>query len=81
MRRVLTAIVAVAFAIAAKSPGSSAQAPASNRTLFEGAGLILGDGSAAIENSAFLVENGQFTKVGRKGEIAAPAGTVRVDLG
>jgi imidazolonepropionase-like amidohydrolase len=80
MRRILTTILAVALAIAAKSPGSSAQAPASNRTLFEGAGLILGEGSAAIENSAFLVENGQFTKVGRKGEIVAPAGTVRVDL-
>jgi imidazolonepropionase-like amidohydrolase len=33
-----------------------------------------------MENSAFLVENNRFTRVGRKGEIQAPAGGVRVDL-
>ncbi len=30
-------------------------------TVFEGARLITGDGSAPIENSAFLVENNRFT--------------------
>ena len=30
--------------------------------LFEGARLIIGDGSAPIENSAFLIENNKFTK-------------------
>src|SRR5579864_6302336 len=49
-------------------------------TLFEGARLITGDGSTPIENSAFLVENTQFTRVGRRGQIPLPAGGVRIDL-
>ena len=48
-------------------------------TLYEGARLITGDG-AAIENSAFIVTNNQFTRVGRKGELPLPAGATRVDL-
>jgi len=48
--------------------------------LYEGARLISGTGSAAIEQSAFLVERGTITRVGRKGEIQAPAGAARVDL-
>src|SRR5262249_42396342 len=47
---------------------------------FEGARLIIGDGSAPITDSAFLVENGRFTAVGRKGQLKAPAGAARVDL-
>jgi imidazolonepropionase-like amidohydrolase len=49
-------------------------------TLFEGARLIMGDGSGPIESSAFIVENDRFTSVGRKGEIQAPPGAARVDL-
>jgi imidazolonepropionase-like amidohydrolase len=49
-------------------------------TLYEGARLITGDGSAPIENSAFLVEDMQFTQVGRRGQVRAPAGASRVDL-
>ena len=45
-------------------------------TLYEGARLITGDGSA-IENSAFLVEDTQFTQVGRRGQVRAPAGAAR----
>lgn len=48
--------------------------------LFEGARLIVGDGSAPVENSAFLVENGTIVKVGRKGEVTALPGAARVDL-
>ena len=50
------------------------------RDAVRGARLIVGDGSAPIEGSAFLVENGRFTQVGRKGEVQAPAGAARVDL-
>jgi imidazolonepropionase-like amidohydrolase len=56
-----------------------AQRPAA-ATVFEGARLIVGDGSAPIADSAFLVENGRFTTVGRKGQLKAPAGATRVDL-
>ena len=47
---------------------------------FEGARLIVGDGTSPIENAAFLVEGESFTWVGRVGEREAPAGAVRVDL-
>ena len=48
--------------------------------LYEGARLIPGDGRAPIADSAFLVERGTITRVGRKGEVGAPAGAGRVDL-
>ena len=48
--------------------------------MYEGARLIVGDGSAPIESSAFLVENARFTRVGRRGEVPAPPGAERVDL-
>jgi imidazolonepropionase-like amidohydrolase len=49
-------------------------------TVFEGARLIPGDGSAPIEDSAILVENDRFTQVGRRGQIPVPAGAAHVDL-
>ena len=58
----------------------NSQAGPSRVTVYEGARLITGDGSAPIANSAFVVENGQFTRVGRRGEIPAIAGAQRVDL-
>lgn len=58
----------------------SAAAQTETTTLFEGARLITGDGGAPLENSAFLVQNGRITQVGRKGEIHPPAGAARVDL-
>jgi imidazolonepropionase-like amidohydrolase len=54
------------------------QPPAAAPTLFEGARLIIGNGTAPIENSAFIVQNGRFSRIGRKGELAAPAR--RIDL-
>src|SRR5262245_44085266 len=48
--------------------------------VFEGARLITGDGSAPIENSVFVVENGKFSRVGRAGVVQIPAGAVRVNL-
>jgi imidazolonepropionase-like amidohydrolase len=57
-----------------------AAAQSSGATLFEGARLIAADGSAPIENSAFLVENNRFSKIGRKGQLQAPAGAARIDL-
>src|SRR5438093_8226091 len=49
-------------------------------TVFEGARLIVGDGSAPIENAAFIVQNNRITQVGRKGQLNVPAGAARVDL-
>ena len=54
--------------------------PTTRVTLFEGGRLIMGDGKAPIESSAFIVDNGRFTSVGRKGELRLPPGAARVDL-
>ena len=53
--------------------------PGSNVILFEGARLIIGDGSA-LENAAFIVENGQFTQVGLANTVEVPPSAARVDL-
>ncbi|MBZ5577754.1 MAG: amidohydrolase family protein [Acidobacteriia bacterium] len=63
------------FLLAAFSLSGAAQP-----VLFEGARLIVGDGSAPVENSAFVVENNRIAQVGRKGQVTAPAGATRVDL-
>lgn len=62
----------------ASAPATAA--PAGATVLFEGARLIVGDTSGPIEDSAFLVEDRKIVRVGRKGEIAPPAGVARVDL-
>ena len=54
-----------------------AQAPA---TLYEGARLIVGDGSPAIEQGAILVERGVIAEVGSRDAVKAPSGARRVDL-
>ncbi|HEY5622873.1 MAG TPA: amidohydrolase family protein, partial [Gammaproteobacteria bacterium] len=52
----------------------------SDAAVFEGATLIVGDGSAALEGSVFVVENGRFTAVGPAGSVEVPAGAERIDL-
>src|SRR5947208_13435810 len=71
--------VACLFVTAACSPVGG-QTRATGATLFEGARLITGDGSASIENSAFVVENNRFSRIGMKGQVQAPPGAARVDL-
>jgi imidazolonepropionase-like amidohydrolase len=78
--RVVSKAFLFLFVVVACSWPSAATAQTARAVLYEGARLIRGDGSAAIENSAFLVENGKFTQVGRKGEVQLPAGATRVDL-
>ena len=69
------------LAVAMVSVSTAAQAPRPAGTvLYEGARLITGDGSPPIERSAFLVQNGRVARVGRQGEVPAPAGAARVDL-
>ena len=48
--------------------------------VFEGARLITGDDVPPIEDSAFIVEDGLFGEVGRRGELQVPDGAERVDL-
>jgi len=77
---VIAAVVAVGLSGA--FAGAAAQAPATAQrvTLFEGGRLIVGNGSPAIERSAFIVQGRTITSVGRAGELQAPAGAARVDL-
>ena len=72
--------VACLLAAACSSKPEGAAPGASRATVFEGARLITGEGTAPIENAIFIVENDQFTGVGRQGELQVPAGAARVDL-
>jgi imidazolonepropionase-like amidohydrolase len=71
LRRTL-ALLAIALFAASPAPAQT--------ILFEGARVIPGDGSAAIENAAILSQNGVIARLGTKGDIALPAGGARVDL-
>ena len=55
-------------------------AGAQRPTVFEGARLIIGNASAPIERSAFVIEGRRITAVGRAGEVQIPANAIRVDL-
>lgn len=61
------------------SPEPEAAAPPSG-VLYEGARLIVGDGSEPIENGAFVVDGGKFTVVGTTAAISVTEGMTRVDL-
>lgn len=68
------------FLAAFSTPGATQAPQGTGVTVFEGARLIVGDGAAPIENSAFIVANNRFTQVGRRGQVNVPAGAARVDL-
>jgi imidazolonepropionase-like amidohydrolase len=80
MRAVKISIGFLFFVMAFALVSVSAQQGRNRAVLYEGARLLTGDGGAPIENSAFLVENNKFTKVGKKGDVQAPAGAAHVDL-
>ncbi len=64
--------IVVSAAIFAQSP--------STLTVFEGARVIVGDGSAPIENATFVVDGARIAQVGRSGQVRAPSGAARVNL-
>ena len=71
MRRLLVIVLLVAGTTA-----SSGQAPA-GVTVFEGARVIVGDGSV-LDTATIVVQGDRITQVGRA--ITAPAGATRVDV-
>lgn len=76
-------IVAVSVGLAACGPAAEQELPPPapvSTVVYEGARLIVGDGSAPIENSAFTVDDGRFVEVGASGAVAVPEGASRVDL-
>lgn len=78
----LAGLFSVAFFLATGclTPKTVEAQQATAVTVFEGARLIVGDGSAPIANAAFIVENNRFTAVGRRGQLRVPAGAARVNL-
>jgi imidazolonepropionase-like amidohydrolase len=77
LRKVLPYVLILTAVCLPMTASSQARRPA---IWFEGARLIIGDKSATIESSAFLVEGDSFTWVGKKGERQPPPNAVRVDL-
>jgi imidazolonepropionase-like amidohydrolase len=77
VHRIIVPIVVALLPLPTAAPQSSAPARV---TIFEGATLLAGDGSAPLPNATFLVEHGTIRRIARRGEIDAPAGAVRVDL-
>ena len=70
---------ALSLLLAACSAGSP-DAAEEGALWFEGARLVVGDGSEPIEDAAFLVEGDSFAWVGPRDARDPPAGAVRVDL-
>ena len=48
--------------------------------LYEGARLVTGDGTPAIEQGSLLIDNGVIAQIGRVNEVKSPAGVRRVDV-
>jgi len=78
--RLSKALVCCLVLTAACSRQTTQTSEAPPAILFENARIITGDGSAPIENSAFLIANSRIASVGHKGDIAAVDGVARVDL-
>jgi imidazolonepropionase-like amidohydrolase len=68
------------FGLLALAAAWTALPAAAETLLFEGARIIPGDGSPAIEGGALLVDGNTVSRVGRKGEFALPEGARRIDV-
>ncbi len=72
-------VFAAIYALAAIGSAGLAHAQ-TGITAFEGARLIVGDGSAPIENATLLIEGGKILQAGRSADIQVPAGATRVSV-
>ena len=79
----LLAVVGVAlgatFSLSGARQTVTAQTPPP-ATVFQGARVIVGDGSAPIENGVIVVQGNRITAVGRDGQVQIPGGAARVSL-
>ena len=67
--------------LSACSPPTQETTPETNAiTVFEGARLIVGDGSDPIENATFIVENANVIQVGNASDVESQPGATHVDL-
>jgi imidazolonepropionase-like amidohydrolase len=70
----------VALAVIAGPAGRARGQPATGVTVYEGARLIVGNGSAPIEDATLVVDGARITQAGRTADIRVPAGAARVNL-
>ncbi len=80
--RQTVSVIGLAFLIgtACASPSPEEPVVSTDVTVFEGARLIVGDGSDPIEDATFVVVDDRISLVGRTGEVEVPAGATHVDL-
>jgi len=78
----LAAAAALSVLAQSVAPAGAPDAAAvqTGAVLYEGARLITGDTAPPIERGALLVDGGRIVRVGRQGDVPAPAGAARVDL-
>jgi imidazolonepropionase-like amidohydrolase len=74
--RFLNLLVWIFVFVVGSSTGFSAQ----TTTVFEGARLIIGDGTPSVEDATIIVRDGLIERTGQGDQIQAPGETVRVDL-
>jgi len=77
LSRVLPGVV---FALAVVNISAQTSTSAQTAALFEGARVIVDTRRPPIENAALLIDDGRIVKVGKRGEVRAPAGAARIDL-
>jgi imidazolonepropionase-like amidohydrolase len=80
LKRISAPLLLIAWVLLMTACSARVESQTQPVTVFEGARLITGNAGAPIENSAFIVENNVFTRVGRRAEVQVPAGAVHVNL-
>ncbi len=79
----LTAAMLICF-LAGCSPdagkGDGKQVVSGDTSYFFGGRVVPGDGSPAIEEANFIVTDGKFSAIGKKGELTPPKGSARIEL-
>ena len=80
MQRLVTVGFALVLAFALAATSGAQKRGASRPVAYEGARLIIGDGSAPVESGTLLVQDGRIIGVGPTGHVAVPAGAAHVNL-
>ncbi|MDE0102497.1 MAG: amidohydrolase family protein [Bryobacterales bacterium] len=74
------AVIALPLMLGVLASQGCESPPASSAVVFEGARLIVGDGSPPVENAALVVDGGRFVHIGPSGELDEWGGARRVDV-
>lgn len=83
MRRVEVYAIALSFAVALVGGGVDIPAQAqiaAGVTVFQGARVITGDGSAPIEDATLVIDGARILQVGKAADVRVPAGAATVSL-